>query len=598
MAGRGGHHGFWATIKEWLFEVICLVGSVAFFFTMVAFLRVHDNRPLPALPASLSLNSIIAALTIVSKGCFTVPLVECLSQWKWNWFHRPRSVKHFDRFDQASRGLWGSAILVWKLRFGHAAALGAFIYIISILVSLFTQGSIGYESGEIETGSPRSAPVREVYHWGLDEVSALSVDAALLTGLFDTDKRQQVADIVPTCPTSSCRYPPITTLSVCSSVVNITSSLTTTPIVNATSHPWTFLSSSTALLFGNTPAVGTGPSDIIRNATSGISISLSGLNQTISIPQLDAVYLTALPTSTVFTSDPRYQVGLVNMLAVFYSGNSRDRNPNDDIAAYEILFHTCVNTYNITSTNNTASAVVTSSYHTPVSDGAGARRPLSCGVVNSTACYDAVGRDSHVALELGNKTYSADSVSLEYVGTAIARYLSGWRATDLLSNTAIDGYPSYRLMDLFGPDPANAASGAQLEDMMARAAAGINGVFQGARWGNSAVVYGTAWENTIFVRVRWAWLALLAGEITLATVFCGYTMYATARMGVKPLKSSSFATLLALDGDSRTAVEDVVGAGKEKRIEVRLRDRRLVLNEESDRLGGFEMQTAYTGRGV
>jgi hypothetical protein len=62
---------------------------------------------------------------------------------------------------------------------------------------------------------------------------------------------------------------------------------------------------------------------------------------------------------------------------------------------------------------------------------------------------------------------------------------------------------------------------------------------------------------------------------------------------VKPLKSSSFATLLALDAQSRTAVEEVVRAEKAGReatgmdadslnVRLQLRDRRLVLDEKEE----------------
>jgi hypothetical protein len=78
---------------------------------------------------------------------------------------------------------------------------------------------------------------------------------------------------------------------------------------------------------------------------------------------------------------------------------------------------------------------------------------------------------------------------------------------------------------------------------------------QSTKWGNSILIWGQAWETTVFARVQWGWLGLLAGEIGMAIAFFCYTVYATHQMGVKPLKSSSMATLLALDAQSRVAVE-------------------------------------------
>jgi hypothetical protein len=50
---------------------------------------------------------------------------------------------------------------------------------------------------------------------------------------------------------------------------------------------------------------------------------------------------------------------------------------------------------------------------------------------------------------------------------------------------------------------------------------------QDTQWGNSILLWGQAWENTVFIRVQWGWLGLLAGEIGLAIVFVCYTVYAT-----------------------------------------------------------------------
>jgi hypothetical protein len=152
----------WTIIRHWILEIVSLFGSVTFLCALIAVLNVYNNRPLEtvSLPASLSLNTIVAIIGFAAKGCFTIPLLECLSQWKWNWFHRPRSVDHFNAFDQASRGLWGSAKLLWRLNFRHGVTLGAAIYIISIVVSLFTQETIAYVPGDVRTGSPQSASVR------------------------------------------------------------------------------------------------------------------------------------------------------------------------------------------------------------------------------------------------------------------------------------------------------------------------------------------------------------------------------------------------------------------------------------------------------
>ena len=46
-----------------------------------------------------------------------IPVIECISQLKWLWFaDRYKTLADFDRFDRASRGSWGSFLLLTFLR--------------------------------------------------------------------------------------------------------------------------------------------------------------------------------------------------------------------------------------------------------------------------------------------------------------------------------------------------------------------------------------------------------------------------------------------------------------------------------------------------
>lgn len=469
----------WKTLWQWKFEVSCLIGSTLVLVGTVVFLNAFDHRPLPTLPAALSLNSIMAVLTVMAKGCFTVPLVECLSQWKWNWFHQPRAFDHFDDFDQASRGLWGSAVLVWKLRFRHVATFGAFVYIVSVTTGLFTQQSIAYVPGVIQVGTPRSSSVREIYHWGLDEMGAsggaLAVDAAIMSSLFDNGIA--AVDVVPKCFSDNCTYPEFTTLSVCSQVVDITPSLTKREVTNVTNYPWTFLSDDQALLLGSIPTRGGGdgqqPSPI-RNATNGLELSLPN-GFAASIPELNVLYLTPMNASVAFRAetDDRYRAGLVSMVALFYAPF---RGKRLQVSAYEILFHMCVNTYNASVSSSVASSSIKSSYSTPIQGSAGANRPLSCGTSNTT-CHASrnTTRDSHITFHTTGRVYSIDSFTAEYMGTSLARYLSGWRASTFMGETMISGFLAYKVLKEFGDDP-NLNPRPPLELMVKRAAAGLNRV--------------------------------------------------------------------------------------------------------------------------
>jgi len=330
----------------------------------------------------------------------------------------------------------------------------------------FHAGIHAYVPGDIQTGGQRAAVVREVYHWGLDDLGkqfgALTVDAALMTGLLNEREGQDTVDVVTACFSSNCTYPLFTSLSVCSNIVEITSSITTRNVTDAQNYPWTLLSDPRAAYLGTSPGSNNGDkaADVIRNVSGGIEITLPN-GFAISLPGMNIAFLTPMNGSVAFKPDDnRYRVGLVDMIAFFYNGDAANYHDRRDgsLRAFEVLFYMCVNTYNVTVINNEASSNIVSSYFTPAASGVGANRPLSCGLSNTTCnqAQNITGGTSHTAFHTGGREYSVDVDSAEYLGTSIARYLSGWRAATYGGDTVIHGYSAYRLMDDFPTTPASA----------------------------------------------------------------------------------------------------------------------------------------------
>jgi len=59
-------------------------------------------------------NSMISVFMTISKSALLVPIAECISQSKWLRFRQaPRPLATLDEFDEASRGPWGSALLLF-----------------------------------------------------------------------------------------------------------------------------------------------------------------------------------------------------------------------------------------------------------------------------------------------------------------------------------------------------------------------------------------------------------------------------------------------------------------------------------------------------
>jgi len=126
-------------IDHWEWELTAAVLSVCALAAIVGVLVAFDQRPVPDLPSGLTvtdicpehihsaflsnfgflcqINAIISFLSTLAKSSLTLTLAAALRQERWLWFiDRPRPLGNIDDFEEASRGPYGSLILLFKLR--------------------------------------------------------------------------------------------------------------------------------------------------------------------------------------------------------------------------------------------------------------------------------------------------------------------------------------------------------------------------------------------------------------------------------------------------------------------------------------------------
>jgi hypothetical protein len=112
-------------ISDWyVLEVLAVVVSAATLIAMVAMLMHFDHKTQPAWRL-LSLNSVISWLSTISKACVLFSINECIGQLKWGWFgQRQQPMVDLRSFDSASRGFYGSAVLISILKARQAESQG------------------------------------------------------------------------------------------------------------------------------------------------------------------------------------------------------------------------------------------------------------------------------------------------------------------------------------------------------------------------------------------------------------------------------------------------------------------------------------------
>lgn len=103
--------------NSWTWETVAVLLNLAVTAIILLTLALLNNKKLPNWPLGITPNTLISILTTFSKSMLLFVVGQCLGQLKWVWFaRRARPLKDIGTFDEASRGPWGSLLLIWLTR--------------------------------------------------------------------------------------------------------------------------------------------------------------------------------------------------------------------------------------------------------------------------------------------------------------------------------------------------------------------------------------------------------------------------------------------------------------------------------------------------
>ncbi|OCT45850.1 hypothetical protein CLCR_01427 [Cladophialophora carrionii] len=246
--------GFW---HNWWSEMTFLILMFGAFAAIVAVIAPYQHRRLPSWPYSITINALIAVFTVILRGSILFIATKTLSQQKWIWFGGPHARPLFDlsRFDNASRGPWGSFLLVLSLH-GRSllATLGALITVLTIAIDPFAQQVVHYYScSQASTGTnatmPRTGLFQEAGSVQL-RVNANTVTpglaSAINAGVFSAEAAKRITS---DCPSGNCQFSePYHTLGYCSNCSDISDQVKVTNF----DVPYTFLNQTSIIQALNT----------------------------------------------------------------------------------------------------------------------------------------------------------------------------------------------------------------------------------------------------------------------------------------------------------------------------------------------------------
>lgn len=517
-------------------------------------------------------------LSKIASAALILPISEAIGQLKWSWFHGKRSKDPFDFeiFDKASRGAWGSFLLLIRTKGKSLAAFGALLTILLLAIDTFFQQVTELPERWVLQGNsflPRT--IRYEPHVAMEYLMGLPAtqndrDFTRIVGTFFTSNGTQPLEFgsgirpeIPViCPTSKCTWPTYQTLGLCSRCVETPQLLTHTCL--RTRIDWTSNLNATESSYPNATVCG-----FFLNSTSTNPILMSGymMNED-GQPTGETLLMRTLPLFTNPTRDPLWG-GSLNfkdvrnpIIDVLIAGSV---NMSHVLAGVAPTLHECVLNYCV---KTAESAYSFGEYHERIIE----------TFTNSTAAKDPLWSVNVLPDDFGNEqTYLEDPITINPPSSPSDSQKYNWGlSNETMLNTVLVfdrmfpafttttrnwteprmrwriGHPVDIRTTLFDFNPwlpPNNIS-AHMERM---ATAMTNSIRSVSR--NDSFVVGEAFAEETYISVRWGWLAFPLAMLTFCIIFLTATILKTSKESEGEIgnwKTSAMPTLIyGLPPDAR-----------------------------------------------
>ncbi|KAK1723861.1 uncharacterized protein BDZ83DRAFT_579897 [Colletotrichum acutatum] len=631
------------TWKIWALEISCIALSTVLLAVIIVVLLKYDSQKQPNWPLDATLNSFLALFTTLAKAAFMVPVCACISQSQWAWFNKnsvTRPLYDFEVIDQASRGAWGSLILLWRFRFRHFVVLGALLTAISGLTSPITQLSIKYSLKETPvakeaTESQATTRVVRDLMYPRDKLESAIRFGGYQTFVLDYENFQKplpYADVdtnATFCSTGNCTFDQYRSLGICVKMANITSflkvekfedgTMTETPVLADRILPNSSVWKLSLL----------GGFEFDHQSKAALFTDILDGNHTFAFQHSPALLRARLASFFLIYTTPI----LTEVDKTWW--RSRDKSPNltwkeawthvhsFEHEAVEVLFHLCVQSYTTTVQLGREQTLIQDTFTEPSGKGDQAFIDMECPSLvrnDSYACMTRPNRwnetlslksptrsGTHSVKPLRTETedFSASYHAMELISQLLRTYFAGLGFVTM--SPAANGFlPLYtkgsQFLTTLHTSVLFSRSNIQnsesrklcLENIYKNAATLLSASLRMKRpydqWTKGVFsVPGRATTMATYVNIRWPWVILLAADIAAAAVFLVITIvYYTggSDSDYKDLKSSSLVTLVALGPGCRTAVGgglQAVDAMKKlaKGVQVQLIGSQIVVAEDT-----------------
>ncbi|KAI0096656.1 hypothetical protein GGR51DRAFT_26104 [Nemania sp. FL0031] len=213
----------------WWWEIGSLVLALASLATLLGILAGYNGVALTNWTFFLQPNAAISILTTTIKTAIMLSISMCFSQLKWHHFSStPRRLDDLQIIDDASRGPWGSLIILLRMRSRSFLVIGLSIAtLVALTIEPTTQQLLTFPSRDTELKGVK-AEIGVAYNFDAKTYQELnSKTYGRKVGLRSIVINSATGNVSPfffSCPNPAvrCSYPSFRTLGVCFSFRNTT----------------------------------------------------------------------------------------------------------------------------------------------------------------------------------------------------------------------------------------------------------------------------------------------------------------------------------------------------------------------------------------
>ncbi|KAI1342765.1 hypothetical protein F5Y15DRAFT_370761 [Xylariaceae sp. FL0016] len=571
-----GRINSWRLMRPWRAELAWTLVSICFLVATMAVLIACDGKSEPVLPWGVSINVVVSIFTTACKASFAFPILEGLSQMKWNWLSEghPRPLDDMRAYDQASRGAYGCLGLLRRARGGYRflVIISTFILTTSIATEALMQSAVSYslrltqiDSSVLGNNLPELMTSGTFYgRTNYPENDArFEEKIGIQQGIYaSAQERLQPLDAF--CSTGTCLWRGVETLAVCATIRNVTDKLDISNItLNASGLQRLFSTQSSpasedliqealsskifqASLPNGSYLIG-GRKSIRLNISAPISLQQSDWRRDIMLGGETDLTLSSSADSDLLRS------ALFAINIILYNSDYPDNGTMSGFRASEVLFHFCVNTYDASVTNGTLKPVLVSTDTIVNSiNETNPQVPMEYGYHTNVTSMLTNSDPAHSYLipqfvfkglfyymrETLLGTYGPSTERIQGQTVTSEAFGKGLACPSLQYNIQqSDKCLEQRLANI----TTNIANG------LSKAMVGfVTSSLLSTRYEIENAV-GEVFEPRSYVTVNWAGALILVLQVFLSTVFIAGVVRQTHSGGVAVLKSDLFPVLLAVD---------------------------------------------------